>query len=160
MAADEAGRRLDWTPAPADGIAAGAGRATGIAGLAAAALAADAAACGASAAADEARRAAPGDAVSGAAVPGAVPGDTAPGEATPGDAEPGRVTGTGPPGSSAPESRRAGRCACGTVTPNSRISRRRYVRWSPRARAVRVRLPSHWHSVDSMSRRLNSDTAP
>ncbi len=43
---------------------------------------------------------------------------------------------------------------------NSRISRRRYVRWSPRAFAARVRLPPAWVKLASMSRRLNSDTAP
>ena len=34
------------------------------------------------------------------------------------------------------------------------------MRWSPSARAVRVRLPPSWNSVASMRRRLNSVTAP
>jgi len=65
-----------------------------------------------------------------------------------------------PPGASPAAARRTGRSAQGTVTPNSRISRSRYVLCSPSARAVRVRLPPHWQRVDSMSRRLNSETAP
>ena len=56
--------------------------------------------------------------------------------------------------------RRDGGCACGTLTPNSLMSRRRYVRCSPSARAVRVRLPPSWKSVASINRRLNSVTAP
>ena len=34
------------------------------------------------------------------------------------------------------------------------------MRWSPRALAARVRLPPAWARVASMSRRLNSETAP
>ena len=56
--------------------------------------------------------------------------------------------------------RAAGPIGAGTLTPNSRISRKRYVRWSPSARAARVRLPPHWQSVASINRRLNSVTAP
>lgn len=65
-----------------------------------------------------------------------------------------------PPGAGAPPFGRDIVSRCGTLTPNSRMRRRRYVRWSPRARAVRVRLPPSWYRVASMSRRLNSVTAP
>src|SRR5215472_15907432 len=40
------------------------------------------------------------------------------------------------------------------------MSRRRYVRWRPSARAARVRLPPACIRVASMSRRLKSVTAP
>ena len=48
----------------------------------------------------------------------------------------------------------------GAATRSSRISRSRYVRWSPSTRAACVRLPAAWSNALSMRRRLKFDTAP